>query len=327
MHRHYGDVNEKSNNFQGNDSINLATDFGPNAGVIQDGQTVTIGVDGATGTFVSGNDDDFVSVDDNSDIDFYRINLEQAAFIDVTLTPVGASYNQSAQGGGGGQPIDPSSSSNLTLSLFDGSGSLIIAANSGGLGEPEVVTGQLVANGDTFIRVVGNANTIQLYTLRVTADFSVPESTPPSAVTVSPGLVAGGDVSDLAESDNQTLDLLPEITGNPAQDSITAVLNYMAPTSTPTTLSFTVEGAVSSTNLLQIISLRNWDTGMFEVIDFRPALLEDDSVTITPIGDPQRFVQFPSGAVLAEIKYVPSGTVVGYPWTVRLDQAVINTVD
>ena len=226
VHRQYGDFFEKANNGQGNNSIANAIDLG----TLEDGQNLSLGTDGASGTFVAGNDTDFVSVDDNGDQDFYRISVNELGFLDVTLTPVGASYNQSAQGQGGNNPTNPSSSSNLTLTLLDSGGGFIALLDNTGAGSQELLVDQFVTAGDYFIRVTGSANTIQLYTLLASFEtLQLPVSTAPLSVSVDPGTVAAGGVADLEIADNQRFELQPTIPAAAADAPITALFTVISP--------------------------------------------------------------------------------------------------
>ena len=161
-HRGYGDLNEKSNGFAGNETIANATDLGS----LPANSTLTLGQDGASGTFVAANDVDFLSIDDNSDTDFYRVTLDSPSTLSVTVTPVGVSYLNGPQNG---TPVlfEPSLSNNLALAVFDSGGSLVQSANANPIGQPEVIGGVLYPPGDVFIRVTGADNNVQLYELEV----------------------------------------------------------------------------------------------------------------------------------------------------------------
>ena len=67
----YGDALEKSNNGLGNDRLELATELGS----LLDGATVQIGSDAGPDTVIGGSETDFVSIDSNTDIDFYSIRV------------------------------------------------------------------------------------------------------------------------------------------------------------------------------------------------------------------------------------------------------------
>ena len=164
-HRGYGDLNEKSNDFAGNDSIANATDMGSLAA----DSTVTFGTDGSSGTAVGGNDVDFLSVDDNSDDDFYRFTLTSPALVSVTVTPVGASYMNGPQNGTPSL-FEPSQNSDLEIAVFDSNGSLVESVDSTSNGDAESIGGLLLPAGDLFVQVSGSSNAVELYELEMTTD-------------------------------------------------------------------------------------------------------------------------------------------------------------
>jgi hypothetical protein len=159
--RWYGDVNEKSFNGLGNDVVSRATSLG----TILDQSTVSIGND-ATDFVVGPNDVDFVSIDDNTDTDFYSFTLNIDGTVDINLNPLGPTYNITPQGGGGASnPFNSQLRSNLSLALFDTNGtSLLQLSNATGLGGSESILGYDLTAGTYFIRVTGvdNPDSIQL---------------------------------------------------------------------------------------------------------------------------------------------------------------------
>ncbi|MEM9413138.1 MAG: matrixin family metalloprotease, partial [Planctomycetota bacterium] len=324
VQRQYGDIYEKSNGFQGNDTIANATFLGS----LDDGDTVAIGLDAEFGTAVGINEVDFISIDDNLDTDFLRFTVNEIGFLDLTLTPVGQPYNESPQGGGGGNFTDPSASSNLTLALFSSSGSIIDIVNNTGAGSPEEILGSFVSPGDYLIRVTGSANTVQLYTIEATLDgLELPTATAPTNLVVQTGVAASGDVSELLNADNQYLDLNPAIPGSVDDAPLATQFLFFAPDVLPTEFSVAYEGSGNTPNLNQTLTVFSNTSGQFVELDSRSVPLSDANFTIVPAGDAQQYVSFPSGLVLVEAQYEPTGPVLMYPWTIRIDRLVINTLD
>ncbi|MEM8864582.1 MAG: matrixin family metalloprotease [Planctomycetota bacterium] len=182
LHRGYGDFFEKSNSGQGNETFALATPLG----IVSD-STTSIGADGGeTGSAfeVFPGETDFISIDDNSDIDFLSFTLTSLSRVDLTLTPVGGSYASRPQDGnnnnnGDNTPIiDFTARSDLRFSLFDTDGTTPIGGvvNNGGLGDAESLTSLMLGPGTYFTEIRGAANTVQLYQFDVSA-ISVPEPT------------------------------------------------------------------------------------------------------------------------------------------------------
>lgn len=165
VHRWYGDVYEKSNGLAGNNTATNATFLGSFAGP----GMLSVGSD-AGSAIVSPTAVDFVSIDDDADIDFYRFTLTHPGMISLTLTPHGPTYMEGPEGG-------PQTSfaaalqSDLSLALFGADGMTeLAAANEHGLGGIEELHLVLTTPGDYFVKISGSDNEVQLYELNV--DFA-----------------------------------------------------------------------------------------------------------------------------------------------------------
>ena len=180
-HRGYGDVNEKSNSQQGNDTAALATGLG----LIADGSSVSVGQDGDN-TTVADTDTDFFSIDDGSDTDFWSFEVASASLVDVNLDALGYTYNM------GSGNFDTTARSDLRLTVFDTDGTTSLgSADLTGLGGNEQLTGlQANSAGTYFVRIQGSDNgdsidvDTQFYGLTVSvAAIAIPE--PGSLVLLS----------------------------------------------------------------------------------------------------------------------------------------------
>ena len=166
-HRLYGDNNEEG---PGNDTYSNATLLG----TVLTGQTLSIGTDAAD-ISVAPDEIDFVSIDDNSDVDYFRFTVNMASLLNLTLTPLGPTY-QDGPNDDNVQSFDSSAQGNLTLALYDTNGtSLLEFSNDTGLGQSEEISNyQLATAGDYYVRVGGLNNAAQFFQLDITA---VPEPT------------------------------------------------------------------------------------------------------------------------------------------------------
>ena len=166
--RGYGDVNEKSNGGAGNDTAPTATPLGAvNAGAI------LIGEDAGPDTIVEATDVDFVSIDDDSDTDFYSFEVTEDTLVTAVLTPLGPTYNDGGQGGPPQEPVDTAAISDLSLALLDTDGfSILRLADGNALGESETIANVALSPGTYYLQVNGTANDIQMYQLHARA---VPE--------------------------------------------------------------------------------------------------------------------------------------------------------
>ena len=180
IQRLYGDAYEKGD---GNDTAATATDLGTLSFL----STLAIGTD-ADDEYVDPTQTDFVSVDDNSDTDYYLFSVNSAQEISIVLEPKGPTYLEGRQGSannGTQQTFDTKSLSDLSLALVGPDGTTLLAAqNTVGRGITEAIEGfQLTQAGDYYVRVTGATNAAQMYQLSIT---SVPEAS--SATLLALGL-------------------------------------------------------------------------------------------------------------------------------------------
>lgn len=164
LHRAYGDPLEK---FGGNDTAATATPLGS----LSAGEHLSRGTSGAT-TRIEPNEVDFLSIDDDSDVDYFRFSTSVAARLSLAVTPQGPLYNQSEEGGVQSL-FDARRQSDLSLALFDDQLNPIAIANQTGLGSPELILGRLAPAGNYFLRVSGAQKAAQLY--RLDLEATVPE--------------------------------------------------------------------------------------------------------------------------------------------------------
>lgn len=172
-HRNYGDVHEKGS---GNNGFSTAMD----AGGFADGETWAIGTNGAAST-VTSTMTDFISIDDNSDVDYFRFTVDQPSLVDIALEQVGRTYNEGPQGGTQ-SPLDTSMLNELQISLQELTGGIGVLTHATGASESPTVRAirqiELEPGKDYYVRVTGSQDNVQLYRLdlAVTA-LAIPEPT------------------------------------------------------------------------------------------------------------------------------------------------------
>ncbi len=88
-----------------------------------------------------------------------------------------------------------------------------------------------------------------------------------------------------------------------AEPPIQIILNATAPTSSPAGFSFSLESNASIANAEQKISLYNYVTGQYEVLDTRLATTSDDTVNVNVIADTSRFIQPVTMAIRTRVSY------------------------
>ncbi len=155
LHRGYGDKYEKNG---GNDTAATATDIG----VFGDGGTFRVGFDGR-GAIVTSTETDFISIDDNSDVDYLGFTLTGNSRVTLSAAPVGPSYLEGPQGGSQ-STINAAQISDLTLALIASDQSTVLdTSNVGGLGVTESINDFSLNAGTYYARITGTANNVQMY--------------------------------------------------------------------------------------------------------------------------------------------------------------------
>ena len=135
-------------------------------GSLAAGDAVAIGTDGEETTFVPGMAD-LVSIHRSSDVDLYGFDVTEPTLIDVTVTPVGATYDQRV-GTSPSTNILASRVGNLALQA-NRNGGLFEESTSGGFGDAEAVSFIATPGDDFTLRVSGLIGATQLYRLDVAA--------------------------------------------------------------------------------------------------------------------------------------------------------------
>jgi hypothetical protein len=111
-----------------------------------------------------------VSIDDDSDVDYYGFSVDAGLLVDFTLEPFGSVYTVGLEGGSNAS-FDSRAQSNLAFTVLAANGTTVVAsANAAGIGASELLVDLSLAAGQYFLRVTGAQNAAQLYSLTVDAD-------------------------------------------------------------------------------------------------------------------------------------------------------------
>jgi hypothetical protein len=159
IHRKYGDANEKN---CGNNTLATPTALGA---LSNDRFPLTAGGD-ADGLGISSEQEGFVSIDDNGDLDIYSFTLASTELVNIVLTPRGIAYTYQPEGGPA-IPIDAQRQSDLTLKLYNSAGNVLADLDATGLGGDETVSDLSLVAGTYRIRIDGKANAAQMYRLQI----------------------------------------------------------------------------------------------------------------------------------------------------------------
>ena len=166
VQRGYGDVFEKG---LGNNTAARAVALG----AVNAATPIIRGADGRDHR-VAPTETDFLSIDDDADIDFFSFTVGAGLAVNATLTPVGPSYLSGPQNADGscsaGTLFHASTQSDLALAILAADGTTVLhTAHSQGLGVAETLSTLLLPAGTYYARVTGTANAAQMYELNLSA--------------------------------------------------------------------------------------------------------------------------------------------------------------
>ncbi len=164
----YGDKYERLAGSGGNGSIPQASALG----VIAHGTSLTIGAHADTGTLVLPAETDFVSIANQSDVDYFSFSIASPATVALTLTPSGVSYNERI--GGSSSAFTTTAASQLSdlglelYALVNDVPTLVASAINQPIGAAESLVGlNLMTPGEYFVRIAGSGSLTQLYQLAI----------------------------------------------------------------------------------------------------------------------------------------------------------------
>ncbi|MFK7911464.1 MAG: Ser-Thr-rich GPI-anchored membrane family protein [Akkermansiaceae bacterium] len=162
LQRAYGDVYETGN---GNDTPQFATQIGD----ILDFRGIGLDGDIPFGQ-ITPNHVDFISIDGDTDTDYYEFTVSELGAVEIILKPLGLEFNAST-----GDLVNTAELSDLTLELRNASdNSLIAQSNVAGLGGMESIIASDLSPGNYLIKVVGSQDFAQFYSITSTFTPSAP---------------------------------------------------------------------------------------------------------------------------------------------------------
>jgi hypothetical protein len=196
IHWFYGDVFEKAPAGR-NESAAFATPLG----ALQPNATLAIGTAGS-GTVVGPDETDFVSISNESDIDFFSFTVDTPLSISLTMTPRGATFTQ------GATVFNTTTTSNLSLALFGSDGVTLLAESAAGAaGVVESINDfSLTQPGTYYARIRGpvtaSEQVVQFYQLDLAAASLLPSLL---GDFNSDGIVDAADYTLWRDQDGQSL--------------------------------------------------------------------------------------------------------------------------
>ena len=145
----------------------------------------------------------------------------------------------------------------------------------------------------------------------------------PTAFSVNPGIISGGNITSLQSSDDNRLTMRPGIVFSTGQAPISLFVETVSPfTTVPASFQLKVESQATSTTIQQTIAIEK-DDGSFEVFDTSNMTVSDGTITVTVNSNVADYVRA-NGTIRARLNYKANGPVFAYPWETRVDQTLFS---
>ena len=148
----------------------------------------------------------------------------------------------------------------------------------------------------------------------------------PEARKFLDGLLFAGNLADMFTSDDIYYEVDPVPTPNPIKQKVHLILQTTSPTDTPGTFKFRLESKMNggpSGDVIQKIEMLNYDNGTLELMDLRSVAVADESIEITPGGDPTRFIQALTSEMTVHLVWTSDEfTGATFNWDIDIDEAV-----
>ncbi|MHB8637884.1 MAG: Kelch repeat-containing protein [Fimbriimonadaceae bacterium] len=153
-----------------------------------------------------------------------------------------------------------------------------------------------------------------------TVNVVAPHVVLPSTYSLFRGIQSSGGLSSLFFADSNVVGVQTGPTLVSSEAPVQVVVTGTSPTLSPTSLKFTTTAKLNTPGTSQTISLWNYSTGKYDVLDTREISTSSLSVTVTATGTLSNYVGL-LGAVQAKISYKQTGPTLIYHWTASIDLA------
>lgn len=141
----------------------------------------------------------------------------------------------------------------------------------------------------------------------------------PAQFAIAPGILIGGGLSDLFQSDDRYLVAGPQ-NNSRAPDPIILQVEGTAPSSNPSVLEFILESRVLGDVQLKV-DFWNFAQSVWETVHASPAPLTDTTVTASASGPLSRFIEPSTRKMKTRIRWGPAPTA-SRKWRATIDRSV-----
>jgi serine protease AprX len=144
--------------------------------------------------------------------------------------------------------------------------------------------------------------------------------THPTGHSLVRGNVAGGSFADVLSSNDVYFSFRPGVVFSSGDKPVVIEFVGVSHTTDPSSLSFVIESAGSSSNLRQTIEMYDFGASSWVEVDARNVTTIDGIVTVSAPAPLPRFISLSQG-VSVRVSMKAVGATFSYPWIYRIDEA------
>jgi M6 family metalloprotease-like protein len=172
---------------------------------------------------------------------------------------------------------------------------------------------------DLYTKV--SVQTLGVFGGKLRVQVTIGEPLPATSFTVVRGNLLSGGLPQVLASDDQKLTVASGITLNQTEPPVWLEFETTAPFNLPFAFRFELE-ARSSSVMRQRLRLFNYTSGAWDTVSDRDSSTTDTFVEANVWSNPGRYWHPTTRRMLARLEYFPDRPILGWPFTVQLDQAV-----
>ena len=189
----------------------------------------------------------------------------------------------------------------------------------------DIIVGSSVSGSFDTVNVPGDVNLTVNYLGSIVRIEVLESSTMavPDGLAVFRGILVGGGLEDVVESDNSRLVLHPGFTINSSEAPVWLILDGQLVADSPLELAISVESRAGTPGLTCTVEAWDWTQSQYDVIgDFGESFNIDSIETMSLGSSSANYAEDGTGSVRSRVGWRKTGFTINFPWQVSLDHVV-----
>jgi hypothetical protein len=141
----------------------------------------------------------------------------------------------------------------------------------------------------------------------------------PNNYQILTGQYVSGDLNSLNGTYGNYLVVGNGLRANPQSPFVRLESTIPVPFASPNELILRIRSQTTVPNLLQVVELMNWNSGLYETVSTQLTTVTDKDIRADIVSDPGRFVNSVTGSAQARISYSQAGPLASANFRVKID--------